>query len=502
MKTAKRCFKKQWLLLSAGCTLIAAVTSSCGASKSDDEASGQAPASTVPGESNFAVLINSVAQAKVTPQPWAGFWWPEQDNGIASGKYGGGGSPAGKFDAAHGHKTNAQAWEVANHGTGQKRNIQGWEGHCNGWSVAAALYPEPRQPSKVNGIEFSVSDIKGLLTEAGMNASADYFGEAMKDSNYDSPAYKDTVPDQYFLVLTNYIGRRGQAVLIDRVTDYEKWNQPLAGYKIEYPKKSDYLGATPEAPGVYRIKVNSTIWWMNDNVMGDEPSPPFNYEETPDQTIQSRYLQMEVWLDGPVVFDDSGKIVSSGNLIVTRDPQHPTYFVGGTWLMEGSGMDGWPDYMWVPFSILPPNPENANPDVDIKWLETHLLPPGGLDDPTYTGGTVENAPPPRPSHSPSPSPDNSHGPNPQPQPIPNPNPNPHPNPQPFPPGPGPGPQPPLPPGPGPQPPGPGPMPPGPGPQPPGPGPGPGGPGPGGPGPAGPGPAGPGPQPPAPQPSRP
>src|SRR5579885_2120070 len=99
----------------------------------------------VEGEKNFAVLINNYLKGKPEPTPWAGYWFPYTENGIAAGKLG---SPAGKYDAARGHKTNAQAWEVANHGAGVK-GVQGWWGHCNGWCAAAALFPEPHKPSTV-----------------------------------------------------------------------------------------------------------------------------------------------------------------------------------------------------------------------------------------------------------------------------------------------------------------------------------------------------------------
>jgi hypothetical protein len=48
--------------------------------------------------------------------PWVGYWWPYTSNGIASGRYAGGYSPAGKYDAARGGGTQAQLWEVLNHG--------------------------------------------------------------------------------------------------------------------------------------------------------------------------------------------------------------------------------------------------------------------------------------------------------------------------------------------------------------------------------------------------
>lgn len=344
------------------------------------------------GEKNFARLINEHTQGKVEPTPWAGFWWPYTGNGIAAGSFRGNESPAGKYDAARGRITNAQGWEVTHHGA-KVPQVQQWWGHCNGWCVASALFPEPKEDVTVNGINFGVGDIKALLTEAGMSALADFYGERVDIDDINSPKYWDTIPDQYFLVLTNYIGKLKQAVLIDRYTGSQVWNQPLAGYRFEYPKPSDYLGNTPSKPNVYRIIVNSTIWWMDDGVAPDVITEPFTLENADEiPHTASRQLSMEVWLDGPVVFE-GGKIKSSGDVIVTREGDN---LVGGAWRMgEGYEVDAWPDYMWIPYAVVPPsNPDQdyTNPEVDINWIRTHLLVAGGADDPTSTPSPIEPAP--------------------------------------------------------------------------------------------------------------
>lgn len=352
------------------------------------------------GERNFAALINTYLEGKIEPTPWAGYWWPYTANGIAAG--GRGGSPAGKYDAVRGGTTGAQNWEASMHGS-RVKGVQGWWGHCNGWCVASALFPEPKEDVKVNGVVFTNADVKALLTEAGMATSADYYGNRVDFGNdYSTPKYTDTVPDQYFLILTNYIGKLKQAVLIDRYTGDQVWNQPLAGYRMEYPKPSDYLGADPAAPDVYRILITSTIWWQRDDVSPGTVTTPFNFEES--EHTQSRTLRMEVWLDAPVVFDASGKITQAGNVIVTRQGE---YLAGGSWRIgDGYYNDGWPDYMWIPYSVYKPtdpDQDYANPHIDIEWIKAHLLVPGGADDNTTTPRPIEPAPVPcpRPSSNPS-----------------------------------------------------------------------------------------------------
>ncbi|NBU20880.1 hypothetical protein EBS43_05645 [bacterium] len=353
------------------------------------------------GEKNFAFLINNYPQGKVEPQPWAGYWWPYTKNGIAAGGFMDGQSPAGKYDAARGGVTHAQSWEIIHHGASVPK-VQQWWGHCNGWCAAAALFPEPTSSVKVNGITFSVGDIKGLLTEAGMSVSADFFGDRVNIDDPNSPQYLDTVPDQYFLVLTNFIGRLKHAVLIDRYTGSQVWNQPLAGYRFEYPKPSDYLGNLPEAPHIYRIMLTSTIWWMDDGVDPSIQTPPFNYEDDPNGVIQSRTLRMEVWVDAPITFNEHGKIIASGDVVVMRREKS---LIGGEWRIgEGYLVDGWPDYMWVPYQLTAPHDteqDYVNPEIELEWIKSHLLTPGGSDDPSITPAPIEPAPMPIPSGFPT-----------------------------------------------------------------------------------------------------
>ncbi len=364
------------------------------------------------GEKNFANLINKYQSARPTRVPWVGYWWPYTANGIASGRYAGGYSPAGKYDAARGGVTQAQYWEATHHGA-RVRGVQGWWGHCNGWCAAAALYPEPLERQKVNGITFDVGDQKALLSEAAMEATADFYGNRVDwSSDWTTPKYDDVIPAQYFLVLTNYLGKLGQTVNIDRYTGDQVWNQPLAGYRFEYPKPEDYLGADARAPGVYRILLTSTIWWGRDEVEPNSVTVPFQFESN--QHFEQRTLQMELWLDGPVVFNASGQVISSGDVVVKREGN---WLMGGVW-RNGAGLlvDAHPDYMWVPFTVLKPDPRAEDPyaniHIDIEWLKRYLV--VGLDDPSAQPRPVEPAPVPSPSGSASPVPRPSGRPSPRP----------------------------------------------------------------------------------------
>lgn len=366
----------------------------------------------VKGDKNFATLINKYAQAK-GDRGWAGFFWPYVNNGIASGTFGGGAasgggghSPAGKYDAARGDKNgSSQRWEVKNHGAGVPK-VQGWWGHCNGWCASSSMLAEPRESVKVNGIQFTVADLKGILSEVGMSVTADFFGNRVDPWANEEKRWEDTVPDQFFLVLTNYMGKAGRTVLIDRFTGHEVWNQPLAGYKFRYPKPSDELGCSN---GICKLNVEATLWWYNDSgVPAGVITPEFNWQDemVPGGgafAIEHRDMMMELWLDGPIVWGADGKIASSGDVVVTHEGE---FYAGGAWKMGQYNPNGNPDYMWVPYSFVKPDPNDdyGNPYIDVDWVKAHLLVPGGKDDPTFTPVPVETAPTPRPSASPSSSP--------------------------------------------------------------------------------------------------
>lgn len=398
---------------------------SCGKPESEDGDSGASSnvnpyanhvGAEAKGEKNFAALINKYADGTPDHQPWANTYWPYKsgfsDYGIASTAYAGGtGSPASKYDKAYGCGSRAEAWERSYHGpkppnVSPATPVASWWGHCNGWSASASLFPEPPESKVVNGVTFSRSDIKALETEVGMLVSADYFGNSVDPGGLDRDqrTQDDTYPDQFMIVLTNYMGIKKYGINIDRYTGDEIWNQPLAAYHFDYPKPSDYLGADPEHPNVYRMNLTAHLWWGDDSADPNDQTPQFNYQDN-FPYFAGRELQMEVWLDGPVVFNGD-KIASSGDLIVTHQDK---YYVGGTWLGNSNDyQDGHPDFMWVPYAYLDATDTegankglDANPYVDYKWVTKHFIRDEGDDAGDSSCGNGSH---PSPSSSPSPFP--------------------------------------------------------------------------------------------------
>ena len=104
----------------------------------------------------------------------------------------------------------------------------------------------------------------------------------------------------------------------------------------------------------------------------DVQTPKFSFEDDSFGIFQSRTLKMEVWLDGPILFDPSEKIISTGNVIQAHRGNH---MIGGKWKMgQGYLVDAWPDTMLVPKAIAP-STGYRNPEIDFQWINDHILNP-------------------------------------------------------------------------------------------------------------------------------
>ncbi len=358
------------------------VIEGCGTSKSSREGAGIAPTEALTQLSalnvrNLAELQRYHARAVVQPQPWAAYWWPYVGSGIANGwRDPDNLAPADKYDRAYRpvHEPLAD-WERARHGPGLA-NVASWWGHCNGWAAAALMVSEPRVPKIINGVTFEIRDQKALLAESWMEFSGDFIGNRVDDEkDMSSAAFWDVVPAQFHLVLTNIVSKQNHGLILDRHTGHEIWNQPLVAYEISPVLRDDYLGPHPAYPDIYRVNITARIWWANDNISPDEITPPFDmsllHDEFADHFFPGRKLRYELWLDGPVEFDEQGSMIKSGDILVTR--RGDTY-VGGAWkngLNPALLAHTHPDYMWVPFAQQHSS-GYKNPRIDDQWVRMNI----------------------------------------------------------------------------------------------------------------------------------
>ncbi len=207
--------------------------------------------------------------------PWAGNYWPVYEDSI-NHKWNGASSkaPSTKYGEAFGvtgvedgvsryhgidsnadrtacttdSQCNSQLGEACAKREGQTngRCIPTWWGICHAWAPAAILLPEPKKAVTYNGVEFKVQDIKALLTLVhdrtdtkfvslrcdrldGQNEiTFDKYGRP----NNNNGECRDTNPGTFHVLMTNYLGKQGEAFVYDRTWDGEVWNQPLRGYRI------------------------------------------------------------------------------------------------------------------------------------------------------------------------------------------------------------------------------------------------------------------------------
>ena len=227
----------------------------------------------------FAELPTTGEATKV---PWASDYWSTYKDSINQKVVGETLSPAAKFGAAFG-KENIEDGVSVNYGVdarpladmcttnddceakngvstvcskreGQEKGycIETWTGICHAWAPAAILEREPEHSVTKNGVEFTVMDIKGLITLAYDKGSQSKFvgtrcnqdlGAANEDDEENSAVVEfddygrpigceDTNPGTLHLVLANLIGIQGETLVEDRTIDYQVWNQPIRGYEV------------------------------------------------------------------------------------------------------------------------------------------------------------------------------------------------------------------------------------------------------------------------------
>jgi len=207
--------------------------------------------------------------------PWASSYWPVYEDSVnhkwngagteaPSTKYGRAFNVTGVEDAvSRNHGIDSQGSRTActtdaqcdsaqqescakRDGATSGRCIPTWWGICHAWAPAAILLPEPKQAVTHNGVEFKIADIKALLTLVHDRTESRFVSlrcdsvDSANEISFDkygrptgaSASCKDTNPGTFHVLMTNYLGKQGEAFVYDRTWDGEVWNQPLRGYRI------------------------------------------------------------------------------------------------------------------------------------------------------------------------------------------------------------------------------------------------------------------------------
>ncbi|MDB4963742.1 MAG: hypothetical protein JWP01_3741 [Myxococcales bacterium] len=114
-----------------------------------------------------------------------------------------------------------------------------WWGTCHAWAPAALLAPEPQNPVTVNGVTFTVGDIKALIQNSYDSTSAVMLGgrcnakEITHDVNGSAnDECSDVNAGALHVILTNFLGIAQLPLVEDRTANFEVWNQPVLAYNV------------------------------------------------------------------------------------------------------------------------------------------------------------------------------------------------------------------------------------------------------------------------------
>jgi hypothetical protein len=114
-----------------------------------------------------------------------------------------------------------------------------WWGTCHAWAPASLVLPEPQKSVTVNGVTFSVGDIKALMQNLFDRTSAVMLGgrcnsmEIKHDPTLSAnDECSDLNPGALHVVITNFLGINNLPLIEDRTANFEIWNQAVMGYEV------------------------------------------------------------------------------------------------------------------------------------------------------------------------------------------------------------------------------------------------------------------------------
>jgi hypothetical protein len=195
-----------------------------------------------------------------------------------------------------------------------------WSGLCDGWSLAALQYAEPKPVDVLNPdgivIPFGSSDVKGLMSYAAaqrFDVETRQVGGRCSTTGriFSTPGCEDINAGSLHIVLSNMIGIRKQGIVTERDPAGQIWNQAT------YAFKTSYLGSAKPDVGSTGIRVHTTLIYVDE------------LEESSWDPVVASGKNKEGKMELDYILD----LDSNGNII------------GGSYLSEIH-----PDFVWLPIN--------------------------------------------------------------------------------------------------------------------------------------------------------
>jgi hypothetical protein len=250
--------------------------------------------------------------ASIHPEQMGGMSGIGGGRGRRAQSSGGVGSPMSVYDQAFNSSNQAVSYEKRRLLGGEsaffvgarlRRNNEGWEGYCSGFTASTIRHPEPVKAVDAGevggkpGVVFQPSDIKALLSSIYNRTTNDSYLYLAP------PSAKDGGPNMatFHLALANYIGQAGSAIGIDRTKGSAPWNNPIYAYEITS------IADAGEGDHLHYKKVENTVTY---SFYGTDAGRQTD-QETGDihgnvkQVMHFRYI---------LALDDDGRIVGGSSL--------------------------------------------------------------------------------------------------------------------------------------------------------------------------------------------
>jgi hypothetical protein len=232
--------------------------------------------------------------------PWAAYWYPKRGQEIFEGDN----SPMKKLDDYF-KKMNvtvrSQEWERSHYDS----KAAEWEGLCDAWAIASSLTIEPRESARLNGIDFTTSDLKAIAIKYFEGYAPKIYGRRYQGSASTDGQIQDLRPEAFHKIVEQVIGVQKKPLIIDEDPGPEIWSKPLFRMSFKYSRDPKYKNAIIVKAYPWMIRQRSTVKNDLTSVATDLAAPLYEYrlfhDPIPDAQGRLKVLAGE-WIGASVNF--------------------------------------------------------------------------------------------------------------------------------------------------------------------------------------------------------